>query len=59
MRIPLLAANWKMYKTPAEARSFVVTFLETALPTKAEVAIFPPAIEFPPRSTLRKAPPFA
>ncbi|MDQ1451989.1 MAG: Triosephosphate isomerase, partial [Acidobacteriaceae bacterium] len=43
MRIPLLAANWKMYKTPAEARSFVVTFLETALPAKAEVAIFPPA----------------
>jgi triosephosphate isomerase len=47
MRIPLLAANWKMYKTPAEARSFVVTFLQTALPTKAEVAIFPPAIDIP------------
>jgi triosephosphate isomerase len=47
MRIPLLAANWKMYKTPAEARSFVVTFLENALPTKAEVAIFPPAIDIP------------
>jgi triosephosphate isomerase len=47
MRIPLLAANWKMYKTPAEARSFVVTFLENALRTKAEVAIFPPAIDIP------------
>jgi triosephosphate isomerase len=47
MRIPLLAANWKMYKTPAEARSFVVTFLQNALPTKAEVAIFPPAIDIP------------
>ena len=47
MRIPLLAANWKMHKTPAEARSFVVTFLETALPTNAEVAIFPPAIDIP------------
>jgi triosephosphate isomerase len=47
MRIPLLAANWKMYKTPAEARSFVVTFLETAHPTRAEVAIFPPAIDLP------------
>jgi triosephosphate isomerase (TIM) len=47
MRIPLLAANWKMYKTPAEARSFVSTFLERALPAKAEVVIFPPAIDLP------------
>ena len=47
MRIPLLAANWKMYKTPAEARSFVKTFLETPLPANAEVAIFPAAIDLP------------
>jgi triosephosphate isomerase (TIM) len=47
MRIPLLAANWKMYKTPAEARSFVSTFLQNPLPTKAEVALFPPAIDLP------------
>ena len=47
MRIPLLAANWKMYKTPAEARSFVAAFLETPLPAKAEVAVFPPSIDLP------------
>ncbi len=47
MRIPLLAANWKMYKTPAEARSFVTKFLETPLPANAEVAIFPAAIDLP------------
>lgn len=47
MRIPLLAANWKMYKTPAEARSFVSTFLQIPLPAKAEVALFPPAIDIP------------
>jgi triosephosphate isomerase len=47
MRIPLLAANWKMYKTPAEARSFVSTFLQTPLRTTAEVALFPSAIDIP------------
>jgi triosephosphate isomerase len=45
MRIPLLAANWKMYKTPAEARSFVSTFLRSPLPANKEIAIFPPAID--------------
>ena len=47
MRIPLLAANWKMYKTPAEARDFITTFLKNPLPQKAEVAVFPPAINIP------------
>jgi triosephosphate isomerase (TIM) len=47
MRTPLLAANWKMYKTPAETRSFITTFLQNALPATVEVAIFPPAIDLP------------
>jgi triosephosphate isomerase (TIM) len=47
MRIPLLAANWKMYKTPAEARAFVSTFLETPLTGHAEVALFPASIDLP------------
>lgn len=47
MRIPLLAANWKMYKTPAESRSFVSTFLQRPLPANKEIAIFPPAIDLP------------
>ena len=47
MRIPLLAANWKMYKTPAEARSFITTFLQTPTPANVQVAIFPPSIDIP------------
>lgn len=45
MRTPLLAANWKMYKTPQEARSFVTAFLATPLPSHAEVALFPASID--------------
>jgi triosephosphate isomerase len=46
MRTPLIAANWKMYKTPEEARSFVDAFLPL-LPTaiNAEVVLFPPAVD--------------
>jgi triosephosphate isomerase len=47
MRTPLLAANWKMYKTPAEARDFVTTFLKNPLPEKTEVAVFPASISIP------------
>jgi triosephosphate isomerase len=47
MRIPLLAANWKMYKTPAEARAFVSTFLQTSRSASVEIAIFPAAIDLP------------
>jgi triosephosphate isomerase len=47
MRTPLLAANWKMYKTPAEARDFATTFLKNPLPEKVEVAVFPAALGIP------------
>jgi len=47
MRIPLLAANWKMYKTPSEARAFVSAFRATPPPKHAEVVLFPPAIDLP------------
>lgn len=47
MRTPLLAANWKMYKTPAEAHSFVTAFLQSPAPARAEVALFPAAICLP------------
>ncbi len=47
MRTPLLAANWKMYKTPAEARSFVASYLQAGAPPAAEVALFPAAICLP------------
>jgi triosephosphate isomerase (TIM) len=47
MRTPLLAANWKMYKTPAEARSFVASFLQSPAPGAVEVALFPAAIDLP------------
>lgn len=42
MRKPVIAANWKMYKTPAEARAFVAEFLKLAAgPHPAEVILCP------------------
>jgi len=41
-RKALIAANWKMYKTPAEARAFVETFLPLVKDhTRDEIALFP------------------
>jgi triosephosphate isomerase (TIM) len=41
-RKALIAANWKMYKTPAEAKSFVDAFLPlVAGHTRDEIALFP------------------
>jgi triosephosphate isomerase (TIM) len=41
-RKSLIAANWKMYKTPAEAKAFVDAFLPlVAGHTRDEIALFP------------------
>jgi triosephosphate isomerase len=41
-RKALIAANWKMYKTPAEAKAFVAAFLPlVAGHTRDEIALFP------------------
>src|SRR5580658_3010929 len=41
-RKALIAANWKMYKTPAEAKAFVDAFLPLiAGHTRDEIALFP------------------
>ncbi len=41
-RKKLIAANWKMYKTPAEAKAFTDTFLPlVADHTRDEIALFP------------------
>ena len=41
-RKALIAANWKMYKTPAEAKAFVEAFLRlVAGHTRDEIALFP------------------
>jgi triosephosphate isomerase (TIM) len=46
MRKPLIAANWKMYKTPAETESFLSIFLPLAQEiTRNEIAICPPAVD--------------
>ena len=43
MRPPLIAGNWKMYKTPSEAKLFVQEFLKVFNPaTPVEVLIAPP-----------------
>src|SRR5450631_2232187 len=44
MRKKLIAANWKMYKTPAEAKAFTDAFLPfVAGHTRDEIALFPSA----------------
>ncbi len=46
MRTPLIAANWKMYKTPEEARHFVEAFLPMVESVKdADIVLCPPAID--------------
>ena len=47
-RKKLIAANWKMYKTPAEAKSFVEAFLPMAADlTRDEIALFPSPVLLP------------
>ncbi len=41
-RIPLVAGNWKMHKTVAEARDLVTAITQTPLPAGVEVAVCPP-----------------
>jgi triosephosphate isomerase (TIM) len=47
-RKALIAANWKMYKTPAEASAFVDAFLPmVAGHTRDEIALFPSPVLLP------------
>ena len=47
-RKPLIAANWKMYKTPAEARACAAALLPLCTEhTRDEIVICPPAISLP------------
>src|ERR1700761_326983 len=46
MRKLLIAANWKMYKSPTEAQSFLHTFLPLVKDeTKSEIVICAPAVD--------------
>jgi triosephosphate isomerase (TIM) len=48
MRKLLIAANWKMYKTPTEAQSFLDTFLPLVKDvTEREIVVCPPAVDLP------------
>jgi len=47
MRRKLLAANWKMYKTPAEAQAFCRAFLPMMVGFNGEVVLCPPAVCIP------------
>ena len=47
-RKKLIAANWKMYKTPAETRAFITAFLPVVKDhTRDEIVICPPAVCLP------------
>ncbi|MGD9675261.1 MAG: triose-phosphate isomerase [Candidatus Bipolaricaulia bacterium] len=41
MRVPLIAANWKMHKTPAETEEFIARFLVLVPQTTAEILLAP------------------
>lgn len=48
MRRKLIAANWKMYKTPEEARAFVAAFLPLVKNVRhAEIVVCPPFVCLP------------
>ncbi|HEY6968479.1 MAG TPA: triose-phosphate isomerase [Candidatus Angelobacter sp.] len=48
MRRKLIAANWKMYKTPAQARAFVESFLPMVHEhRRAEIVLCPPFVCIP------------
>ncbi|MCI8336154.1 MAG: triose-phosphate isomerase [Peptococcaceae bacterium] len=47
MRKPMIAGNWKMYKTAAEAKKFIAELLPLIKSEEVEVAVFPPAIDIP------------
>jgi triosephosphate isomerase len=48
MRKKLIAGNWKMYKTPDEARAFVRDFIPLVKDhDRDEIALFPPFISIP------------
>jgi triosephosphate isomerase len=48
MRKKLIAANWKMYKTPQQAREFVARFLPLAKEhVREEIVLCPPFISIP------------
>ena len=45
-RKPLIAANWKMYKTPAQAKEFVAAFLPLVEDgTRDEIVLCPPFVD--------------
>ncbi|MEO6965014.1 MAG: triose-phosphate isomerase [Acidobacteriaceae bacterium] len=46
IRKPLIAANWKMYKTPAQAKEFITAFLPLLQNhTRDEIVICPPFVD--------------
>lgn len=47
MRKPLLAGNWKMYKTPAQTREFFDAFLPVVSSSPHEIVIAPPFVNIP------------
>ena len=48
MRKKLITANWKMYKTPQQAREFVAGFLPLAKGhTRDEIVLCPPFVDIP------------
>ena len=48
MRKPIIAGNWKMNKTPAEAVALVTELIPLVKDAKCDVVVCPPAVDLAP-----------
>ena len=46
MRKPIIAGNWKMNKTPSEARELVSALIPLVKDAKCDVVVCTPAVDF-------------
>ena len=46
MRKPIIAGNWKMNKTPSEARELVSALVPLVQDAKCDVVVCTPAVDF-------------
>ena len=46
MRKPIIAGNWKMNKTPSEAKALVTELLPLAADAQCDVVVCTPAVDF-------------
>ena len=56
MRKPIIAGNWKMNKTPEEAKALVSDLIPLVKDAKCDVVVCPPFVDLCPVSSSSRAP---